>query len=786
MYRKFIIAFVAVLMVVAVVSAQTTIPGGYVSGTWTAAGSPYLIEGNITIHEDSSLTINPPVDVYFQDYYGLTVNGLLEALGNQVEWILFLPADTSIGWAGITLYEAVDTSQLSYCSIEYAMNASGIYCWDSNLSLYNCSISRNQASDGGGLFLVSSTVTATNCTIEENTASGFGGGVFSGFGGMLTLSNCYINFNECGSRGGGIYSSGPELNLDGCTIVNSTASEKGGGIYIDGSLCNLTECALEGNSGGVHAINNYGGGGLFASYADLMITDCGFFQNVSEGNGGGICLSGGEVNISNCTFAANANDGSGTQYDGGGGIFANDVNLTISDCTFDGNGTMLLSGGGMCILNSDGAVIEGCSVTDNTSNFMGGGLFCKESSGVILSNCDFRGNSANYSSGGGMNVLDAGELTISGCIFNGNSAFFGAGALDLGGVTNSILSNCTLCTNVCEDAGGISISSACTNITVINTIAALNVGPGIDNGSASTSITYSDFFDNLGGDVVDLIPPGLGELVQVNANDDSCDVYCNIFLEPLFVDLMNGDMHLQAGSPCIDAGDPTWPLDPDSTITDIGALFFDQALPEIAVSATSLEFGIVTVGEEADLPLTIYNVGNDTLELYDVFSSLEAFSNSWNPAQNLIPAEDSLEITVTFAPSDSGYYTDVLFIDNNDEMVSITLYGEGELLPALPETPTTIPDQFALYGPYPNPFNPTTTIRFDLPIARQVTLNVFDINGRRINVGTQHAAPETGADWYPPGTHNLTIDGSGLSSGIYIYRLSAGEFIASGKMVLMK
>ncbi|MCX6641594.1 MAG: T9SS type A sorting domain-containing protein [bacterium] len=78
----------------------------------------------------------------------------------------------------------------------------------------------------------------------------------------------------------------------------------------------------------------------------------------------------------------------------------------------------------------------------------------------------------------------------------------------------------------------------------------------------------------------------------------------------------------------------------------------------------------------------------------------------------------------------------------------------------------------------PNPFNPTTTIRFDLPEAALVQLEVFDINGR--SVGVQHVEP------LQSGAHEITFDGSMLPSGIYVYRLSAGASTASGKMVLLK
>ncbi len=62
----------------------------------------------------------------------------------------------------------------------------------------------------------------------------------------------------------------------------------------------------------------------------------------------------------------------------------------------------------------------------------------------------------------------------------------------------------------------------------------------------------------------------------MNANGDSCDVYNNIQMNPCFVDTANGDYHLTVNSPCIDAGDPDSPLDPDGTIADMGAFYYDQ------------------------------------------------------------------------------------------------------------------------------------------------------------------------------------------------------------------
>jgi hypothetical protein len=91
---------------------------------------------------------------------------------------------------------------------------------------------------------------------------------------------------------------------------------------------------------------------------------------------------------------------------------------------------------------------------------------------------------------------------------------------------------------------------------------------------------HSDFYDwgGGGGPFAGNPPAGLGELVQTNYNGDSCDVYYNILMDPLFEDFPSGNYHLVDSSPCIDAGDPAFVLDPDSTITDMGVYWYDQGI----------------------------------------------------------------------------------------------------------------------------------------------------------------------------------------------------------------
>ncbi|MDG5766585.1 T9SS type A sorting domain-containing protein [Balneolales bacterium ANBcel1] len=98
-------------------------------------------------------------------------------------------------------------------------------------------------------------------------------------------------------------------------------------------------------------------------------------------------------------------------------------------------------------------------------------------------------------------------------------------------------------------------------------------------------------------------------------------------------------------------------------------------------------------------------------------------------------------------------------------------------------TPTSaddseLPRRFALEQNYPNPFNPVTQIRFDVPTDAHVNIAVFDILGRRVMtlVNEQLQA----------GTHTAAFDGSRLASGMYIYRMEAGSFVQTRKMMLLK
>ena len=95
----------------------------------------------------------------------------------------------------------------------------------------------------------------------------------------------------------------------------------------------------------------------------------------------------------------------------------------------------------------------------------------------------------------------------------------------------------------------------------------------------------------------------------------------------------------------------------------------------------------------------------------------------------------------------------------------------------------TVPSSYKLFQNYPNPFNPTTKIKFEVPPfeGRQggmTVLKVYDILGKEIAtlVNEKQSA----------GTYEVTFDGSKLSSGIYFYTLTTGEFKETKKLILLK
>ncbi len=166
--------------------------------------------------------------------------------------------------------------------------------------------------------------------------------------------------------------------------------------------------------------------------------------------------------------------------------------------------------------------------------------------------------------------------------------------------------------------------------------------------------------------------------------------------------------------------------------------------------------------ETADSLLSYgFTVSNDSL-LWDFNPALGNLILSCEPEHS---GEDSLMITVT---DDSGAaVTDTMRVLVNPPS---GIFAEAE---------NPIPTEFALKQNYPNPFNPSTTIDFDIPKTSEVILEIFNILGEEVAtlVSDRLTAGSYSYEWSRP---------AGMASGVYLYRLEAGEFVETRKMILMR
>jgi len=203
--------------------------------------------------------------------------------------------------------------------------------------------------------------------------------------------------------------------------------------------------------------------------------------------------------------------------------------------------------------------------------------------------------------------------------------------------------------------------------------------------------------------------------------------------------------------------------------------------PEIQVSNSALDFGEVVVGDDQSHgeEVIVSNTGTRRLIILGVSIGDSSFATDYDPSDSLLAPGDSLVITVTFAPQDTISYDDTLRIDNNDELVNVTLHGIGVPPGAVSLEPSSNPPTaFALTPAYPNPFNATTSIGYDIPVRAPIRLEVYDVLGRKVArlVNGRQVA----------GRYQVVWDAGDLPSGIYFVRMQAGELVQTRKVVLLK
>ena len=195
----------------------------------------------------------------------------------------------------------------------------------------------------------------------------------------------------------------------------------------------------------------------------------------------------------------------------------------------------------------------------------------------------------------------------------------------------------------------------------------------------------------------------------------------------------------------------------------------------------SVFFDSVYVGDSSSTTIEIINNSTDSLTITGFYNTDSTFSVISDSLPFIIPPLGSVPVTIKFIPVEYGYFKDVLHIRSDTDTSRIaqvmTITGNVDtLIDGVEHLYSVL--SYKLKQNYPNPFNPVTTIGFEIPERRFVSLKIFDIRGREIATLVNEEKPA--------GSYQVKFNASGLSSGIYFYRLKAGNFFEVKKLLLLK
>lgn len=428
------IPFFFLLLISACLFAQTNIPNGTVSGTWTAAGSPYLVQGNIMIANGTTLTIQPGVTVSFQGSYRLLVNGRLIAAGTTADSIRFTAVDSATGWQGIRFDNTSinnDSSLISYCSIQYAISTvkgGGIYVRNfSKISILNSSISncwvlnswgggglylegsnalvsgnrifRNHAVSGGGMYISGGRPMVTNNIISYNDnrqpppavgdpgndPDSYGGGMFVGNSEEATVSNNTITYNSC-LYGGGLAQQYGTAFINN-NIISYNQANDGGGIYANGGG------QYRNNTISFNTASLSGGGAYCEGFSNSFSNNSIIHNTASKAGGGFMCGPGTSAITHNLIANNNLTSPPDNLLQGGGGVCVNGGGTNV----FLGNNVIVnntgINGGGIMIYGGNETLVNN-TIAHNSAQ-KGGAIYCINATLVDLLNTIIWGNTAS-------------------------------------------------------------------------------------------------------------------------------------------------------------------------------------------------------------------------------------------------------------------------------------------------------------------------------------------------------------------------------------------------------
>ena len=210
------------------------------------------------------------------------------------------------------------------------------------------------------------------------------------------------------------------------------------------------------------------------------------------------------------------------------------------------------------------------------------------------------------------------------------------------------------------------------------------------------------------------------------------------------------------------------------------AFRFPWRTTRFAASVDTLDFGHLLLNESATRSVFVRNTSTSDVTITSLVTSDPDFWSSTAVPFTIVPG-DSAEVSIHFDPAWITEAVAHLYVraETATELVAqtVVLTGAAGAITAVPEL-SEIPSQYRLHTSSPNPFNPTTSIRYDVPRRAHVRLAIFDARGRQVATlvdGMQQ-----------PGEHEVRWHAPDIASGIYICRMTAGQFVATRKLTVLR
>jgi hypothetical protein len=412
-------------------------------------------------------------------------------------------------------------------------------------------------------------------------------------------------------------------------------------------------------------------------------------------------------------------------------------NMTIRNCLMEGN-FGYYRGGGISALEGSDALIENNIIRNNETVQQGGGIYCDTSSPIIRGNMIEGNTSGPIATGGGISCNNHSHPLIVNNTFANNQVFpspaypatVGQGAaIYCSNLSNPVITGNLFFNNRVNGGGAVGQSGG-------GAIFVFSAVPEIEN-------------NVFAGNTVEVGDGGALYLFIFNGS-----LVNNVFVNNTAAD-NGGAVYMDLSHPSV-----------------INSVFYDNYSPDGPV---------FFLDRSSDIDVTYSDVeggweGEGNIDIDPLFRDPGAAD------YHLMAVECGDPYDSPCIDAGSPDYADSLLDCSwglGTELSDMGAFGGGQMIPTAVDDDIETPSGFFISTNYPNPFNASTTISYQLPQASVVTLEVYDMLGRKVEtlIDNRHDAA---------GEHHITWDASDNTSGLYFYRLEVDGHSGTSKMLLLK